>query len=46
MTVTNNALMCHRYHKEEDNLNECVGVLHTYITNSEAKVPNVCIVKR
>lgn len=31
MTVTNNALICQRYYKEEEYLNECVGVLHAYM---------------
>lgn len=31
MTVTNNGLICQRYYKEEEYLNECVGVLHAYM---------------
>ena len=31
MTVTNNGLICQRYCKEEEDLNECVGVQHAYM---------------
>lgn len=40
MTVTNNALICQHYYKEEAYLNACVSVLHSYmyITNSVGRV--------
>lgn len=31
MTVTNNGLVCQRYSREEEYLNQCVGVLHAYM---------------
>lgn len=31
MTVTNKGLICHDHDKEEEFLNECVGVVHAYV---------------